>query len=145
MKSKIFLSLLISLFASCFPTVVLSQRNQLYNLYPAPQPTNIDASAFLRNGIGTVINGLDDFTRAWGFQTDQLDDAAQLGVKSAGWNISQSSNFVVVVSLSAIAQREEDLYAFKIEVHGGSTALDAGDSEALGTLGDVSAARMIHR
>ncbi len=95
-------------------------------------------------GIQVVMNPLDQFSRAFGLRDEKIEEAARNGVRASGFRTNQTSDLVVSVSIISLPQREEDLYPFRIEVHGG-TSLEkaAGKESSPDIIGDMPAVKNI--
>ena len=56
--------------------------------------------------------------RSLGIRPDQLEEAASVAARSAGWQIEEASDLVIVVSIDSVARRGHRL-ALKMDVRGG--------------------------
>ena len=95
-------------------------------------------------GIRLVMNPLDQFSRAFGLRDEKIEEAAHKGITGSGFRINQSSDLVISISVIPLPQRDEDLFPFRIEVHGG-TALEkaAGKEYSPDIIGDIPAVKNI--
>lgn len=98
----------------------------------------------ISDGAHLVLGPLDQFSRAFGLQDDRMRDAARRGIESHGWQLNDGSDLMISVTIIALPQRDEDMFSFRIEVHGG-TSLDkaAGRENAPDVIGDIPAVKTI--
>src|SRR5258708_1744119 len=75
----------------------------------------------LSQGIRMVVNPLDELSRALGIRDEEIARALRDGIEANRWRVSESSDLVISVSIHSLPQREEDLYAYRVEVHGGTS------------------------
>ncbi len=98
----------------------------------------------LSQGINLMMNPLDQFSRTLGLRDEEIVEAARGGIESNRWKLSESSDLVVSVSVNSLPQREEDLYPFRVEVHGGTShESSAGKEFSLEIIGDIPAVKTI--
>jgi hypothetical protein len=71
--------------------------------------------------------------RSLGIRSDQVEEAAGAAARSAGWQIEEASDLVIVVSIDSVAQRESRL-ALRMEVRGGiSSGSITGEGSGIST------------
>jgi hypothetical protein len=98
----------------------------------------------LSQGINLLVTPLNDFSRALGLRDDEVENAARMGIESNRWRMNNSSNLVISLNVVALPQRDEDLYPFRIEVHGGmSHEVTAGKEFSPDVVGDIPAVKTI--
>ncbi len=95
-------------------------------------------------GVAIVIAPFDNFAQSWGVRADLLRDAGNNGVINAGWHVSDGSPFLITVAVSSLTQTEEDLYAFRIDVHGGESELLRAAEDSTRWIPDIAARRTIN-
>jgi hypothetical protein len=113
-KNKWFLLGLVFLIIS-FSSHSLGQE-QLYMPFKPPPPTipYHKTMKIFRNGINVIIT-VDSFSQKWGILKEPLEDAAQTGVKAAGWEFNPASDRSISVSIDSLMPSSDSFYVFKIE------------------------------
>ena len=95
-------------------------------------------------GIRLVMNPLDQFSRAFGLRDEKIEEAAHKGITGSGFRTNESSDIVISVSIIPLSQQEEDVFPFRIEVHGGTTLEKAAGKEfSSDIIGDIPAVKNI--
>ena len=98
----------------------------------------------LSRGVHLVVGPLDQFSRSFGLQDDKIHDAARSGLESCGWKLNDASELMVSVTVTALPQRDEDKFPFRIEVHAGTSPEAAsGHENATWVIGDIPAVKSI--
>ncbi len=98
----------------------------------------------LSHGVNLVVGPLDQFSRSFGLQDDKIHDAARAGLESCGWKLNDASELMVSVTVTALPQRDEDKYPFRIEVHAGTSPEAAsGNEDAPWVIADIPAVKSI--
>ncbi|MBI4810006.1 MAG: hypothetical protein HY800_00880, partial [Ignavibacteriales bacterium] len=100
---------IMSLMLSC-----LCQAKAFPSYPPPPSIPYHNTTEIFRNGINVIIT-LDSFCQRWGVKIEQLEDAAQTGVRAAGWDFNPSSEIDITVSIDSMMPRNDSIYALKIE------------------------------
>ena len=117
---------------------------QIFNPAPVKRVPMDWSSSYLRAGLEVTLLPMTQFCKDWGIRFDALESAGREGAEGAGWTVHKSANTIISVSVTPLTQREEDLYAFRLEVHGGVQAdQNAGVEDAPADVGDISARRTI--
>jgi len=70
-------------------------------------------------GVNIIVQIPAAADRAYGLSSDRFVETAKLAARAEGWEIDPNSKYFVRVGLEPVAQRQEDLYAFRINVEGG--------------------------
>ena len=70
--------------------------------------------------VHIIIELPDDSRRAFDLRSDEIARVATDAAVAEGWDLDPGSNYFVRVCVEPLAQRQEDLYAFRISVEGGS-------------------------
>jgi hypothetical protein len=91
-------------------------QEQLYMPFKPPPPTipYHKTMEIFRNGINLIIT-VDSFSQKWGILKEPLEDAAQTGVKAAGWEFNPASDRSISVSIDSLKKSSDSFYVFKIE------------------------------
>ena len=98
----------------------------------------------LSQGVRLVMNPLEPFSRSIGLRDEKIQEAARTGITGAGLKIDESSGFTISVRIVALAQVEEDLFPFRVEVHGGTSRDRFRDGEkSPDEIGDIPAVKNI--
>ena len=95
-------------------------------------------------GIRLVMNPLDQFSRAFGLRDERIEESARKGITGSGFRINESSDIVVSVSVVPLPQQDEDLFPFRVEVHGGTSLEKAAGKEfSPEIIGDIPGVRTV--
>ena len=95
-------------------------------------------------GIRLVLNPLDQFSRAFGLRDEKIEEAARKGITGSGFRTNETSDLVISVSIIPLSQQEEDVFPFRIEIHGGTTLEKAAGKEfSPDIIGDIPAVKNI--
>lgn len=97
------------------------------------------------DSVNLIVGPLDEFSRVFGLHDDKIFESARDALTSNGLKIDESSTLIVNVSIVSMPQTDEDLYPFKIEVHGG-TSLEAaeGHKNEPWVIGDIPQIKMVN-
>ena len=70
-------------------------------------------------GVNIIVQVPAAADRAYKLSSDHLGEAAKQAARAEGWEIDPNSKYFVRVGIEPVTQRQEDLYAFRINVEGG--------------------------
>ena len=140
---KMCISFLVAVILLSTPTSLHPQLQKKLYANPAhvPDPGILDAT--LREGVRVELADLDDSSRAWGLQSDQLLDAAHLAVESAGWTINNASRLSIEVSVQALSRHTGDRDTFSLGVHASGSAIQEGIDDSPGFPAEMSARKTL--
>ena len=80
------------------------------------------SNASSERNVCLVVNPLDGYAHAMGLREEHLRDAATRAIERKGWKLDRACAVKISVTLTLLAQTEEDLFPFRITVHGGSSS-----------------------
>lgn len=88
-----------------------------------------------KHGISVTIV-IDSFSQKWGVKMAQLEEAAQTGVRAAGWEFNPSSEIDITVSIDSMMPRNDSIFALKIETGRTRKTIDMKKNE-MGLLSSI--------
>jgi hypothetical protein len=78
-----------------------------------------DPLAYVRQDLEVALDQLDSASLAFGLTSDEVNDVLKLSVESTGWEVRRGSDNVISVKLTPLRQRQEDMFAFQVDVAAG--------------------------
>jgi hypothetical protein len=134
------------LFILIISPLTLVAQSGMADIYLGPPHKSsndfFELNRFLDEGISISINELDDSCLSKNINPQHLSEAAEMGAKAAGWRVNQSARKSVFVELKFLAQKNDTVSFYQVEVFTGNS-LTVGGEGYLENIGDLSARRTL--